>query len=88
MNEKLALTDEMLLTVTRPERYIGNEVNTVYKDAGAVDVRFAFAFPDVYDVGMSNLALQIIYGMMNEWEDVWCERVFSPTGIIIRRGSM
>ena len=78
MNEALALSDEILLSVTKPERYIGNEVNAVYKDRSLVDVRFAFVFPDVYDIGMANLALQILYGMMNEWDDVWCERVFSP----------
>lgn len=78
MNENLALTDEQLLSVEKPERYIGNEVGAVYKDKTAVDLRFVMCFPDVYDIGMSHLGIQIIYGMLNEWEDVWCERVYSP----------
>ena len=78
MNERLALTDEQLLSVTKPERYIGNEVNAVYKDKTKVDVRYCICFPDVYDIGMSNLAIQIIYGMLNERDDVWCERACAP----------
>ncbi|MBR0091567.1 MAG: TIGR03960 family B12-binding radical SAM protein [Lachnospiraceae bacterium] len=78
MNDRLALTDAELLSVEKPERYIGNEVNAVYKDKAKTELRYCMCFPDVYDIGMSNLAVQIIYGMLNEMEDVWCERCFSP----------
>ncbi|MCM1183783.1 MAG: TIGR03960 family B12-binding radical SAM protein [Roseburia sp.] len=74
----LALSDEILLRVEKPARYIGNEVNSVMKDAGAVEVRFAMCFPDVYEIGMSHLGIQIIYDMLNHFEDTWCERVYSP----------
>ena len=75
---KLALSDEILLKIEKPARYIGNEVNSVNKDAGKVDVRFAMCFPDVYEIGMSHLGIQILYDMFNRREDVWCERVYSP----------
>ncbi len=75
---KLALSDEILLSVTHPERYIGNELNSVTKDKNSVKVRFAMCFPDVYEIGMSHLGIQILYGMFNSYEDVWCERVYSP----------
>ncbi|WP_022763905.1 TIGR03960 family B12-binding radical SAM protein [Butyrivibrio sp. XPD2006] len=78
MNHNLALTDEALLTIEKPERYIGNEVNSVIKDKGQIDIRFAFCFPDVYEIGMSHLGIQILYGMFNSYSDVWCERVYSP----------
>ncbi len=78
MNENLALTDEILLSVSKPERYIGNEVNSVTKNKDDVKIRFAFCFPDVYEIGMSHLGIQILYGMFNSYEDVWCERVYSP----------
>ena len=78
MNENLALSDETLLDLEKPERYIGNEVNSVYKDKNAGDIRFAMCFPDVYEIGMSHLGIQILYGMFNSYEDVWCERVYSP----------
>lgn len=78
MNENLALNDEQLLSVEKPERYIGNEVGAVYKDKNSVDVRFIMCFPDVYDIGMSHLGIQILYGMFNSWDDVWCERLYSP----------
>ncbi len=74
----LALTDEVLLNIERPVRYIGHEINAVMKDPDAVDIRFAMCFPDVYEIGMSHLGLRIIYEQMNRREDVWCERVFSP----------
>ena len=77
-NDKLALTDRQLMSLEKPERYIGNEVNSVIKDRAGVKLRFCFCFPDVYEIGMSHLGLQILYGMFNEYEDVWCERVFSP----------
>lgn len=75
---KLALNDEILLRIEKPARYIGNEINAVMKDPEKVDVRFAMAFPDVYEIGMSHLGIQILYDMFNRWEDVWCERVYSP----------
>lgn len=75
---KLALSDEILLSIQQPARYIGGEVNMVVKDPSQVDIRFAFAFPDVYEIGMSHLGMQILYSMFNEREDVYCERVFSP----------
>lgn len=74
----LALSDEILMTVDKPARYIGNEINSVVKDKNDVDIRFAICFPDVYEIGMSHLGLQILYDMFNKQEDVWCERVFSP----------
>lgn len=75
---KLALSDEILLSVQQPARYIGNEVNMVVKDPKSVDIRFAMCFPDVYDIGMSHLGIQILYDMFNRREDVYCERVYSP----------
>ena len=75
---KLALSDEILMQVEKPARYIGNEVNSVMKDPNRVAVRFAMCFPDVYEIGMSHLGIQIIYDMLNQFEDVWCERVYSP----------
>lgn len=75
---KLALKDEILMQVEKPARYIGNEVNAVMKDKATIDVRFAMCFPDVYEIGMSHLGIQIIYDMLNQFEDVWCERVYSP----------
>lgn len=75
---KLALTDEILLSIQQPARYIGGEVNTVYKDPSKVDVRFAMCFPDVYEIGMSHLGMQILYDMFNRREDIYCERVYSP----------
>ena len=75
---KLALSDEILLKVEKPARYIGGEVNSVMKDRDKVDIRFAMCFPDVYEIGMSHLGIQILYDMFNRMEDVWCERVYSP----------
>ena len=75
---KLALSDEILMQVEKPARYIGNEVNAVMKNKDEVQVRFAMCFPDVYEIGMSHLGIQIIYDMLNQFEDVWCERVYSP----------
>ena len=77
-NEKLALSDDILMKVEKPERYIGHEVNSVIKDKERIAVRFAMCFPDVYEIGMSHLGIQILYDMFNSWEDVWCERVYSP----------
>lgn len=75
---KLALSDEILLKVDKPARYIGNEVNSVMKNKDEVDIRFAMCFPDVYEIGMSHLGIQILYEMFNSREDVYCERVYSP----------
>ncbi len=75
---KLALSDEVLLTIQQPARYIGGEINSVMKDPSKVDIRFAMCFPDVYEIGMSHLGIQILYDMFNRREDVYCERVYSP----------
>jgi len=75
---RLALSDEILLSVQQPARYIGGEVNMVVKNPSQVDIRFAMCFPDVYEIGMSHLGMQILYHMFNRREDVYCERVFSP----------
>lgn len=75
---KLALDDEILLKIEKPARYIGGEVNSVMKDKDKVEVRFAMCFPDVYEIGMSHLGIQILYDMFNRMDDVWCERVYSP----------
>ncbi len=72
------LSDELLLKVEKPARYIGNEVNVVSKNLDEVDIRFCFAFPDVYEVGMSHLGMQILYFYLNRRKDTFCERVFSP----------
>ncbi len=75
---KLALSDDILLQIEKPARYIGNEVNSVMKNKEDVDIRFAFVFPDVYEIGMSHLGIQILYDMFNRRDDIWCERVYSP----------
>ena len=64
--------------VQKPARYVGGEYNQVVKDKAQVDVRFAFCFPDTYEIGMSNLGMRILYGVMNNIDGVWCERVFAP----------
>lgn len=75
---KLALDDTILLNIDKPARYTGNEINSVMKSKDEVDVRFAMCFPDVYEIGMSHLGIQILYDMFNQRKDVWCERVYSP----------
>ena len=75
---KLALRDEILLSVDNAARYIGGEVNSVMKNLDGIDVRVAFCFPDVYEIGMSNLGMMLLYNMFNKRPDVWCERVYSP----------
>ena len=75
---KLALSDDILMSIEKPVRYIGGEYNSVMKDPEEVKVRFAMCFPDVYEIGMSHLGIQILYDMFNSMEDVWCERVYSP----------
>lgn len=76
--KKCLAPDEILLQVEKPARYTGNEMNMVKKDPSSVDIRFAFCFPDVYEVGMSHLGLQILYFFLNRREDTYCERVFAP----------
>lgn len=75
---KLALSDEILLQIEKPARYIGNEVNAANKEKSAVDVSVCMCFPDVYEIGMSHLGIQILYDMFNRREDVYCDRVYSP----------
>ena len=75
---KLALSDDILMQIEKPARYIGGEVNSVMKEKEKVDIRFAMCFPDVYEIGMSHLGIQILYNMFNRREDTWCERVYSP----------
>lgn len=74
----LALPDEVLMRIEKPARYTGNEINMVKKDPSAVDIRFCMCFPDVYEIGMSHLGIQILYDMFNRWDDTYCERVYSP----------
>lgn len=76
--QKLALPESVLMEVSKPERYIGHEINSVVKDKNKVDIRFAMCFPDVYEIGMSHLGIAILYDMFNSFEDTWCERVYSP----------
>lgn len=75
MNQKI---ERILANVQKPGRYVGGELNAVIKDKADVDVRFAFCFPDVYEVGMSHLGMKILYSVLNEQPDIWCERVFAP----------
>ncbi len=75
---KLALSDEILMSIDKPARYIGHEVNMAVKDLKDIDVRFAMCFPDVYEIGMSHLGIQILYHMFNGMDGVYCERVYSP----------
>lgn len=78
MKNKTALSDDILMKVEKPARYIGHEFNSVVKDKEQVDIRFAMCFPDVYEIGMSHLGIQILYDMFNSMDGVWCERVYSP----------
>lgn len=78
MEELKKKIEKLLLKVQRPSRYIGGEVGSVVKDKDKVDVRFAFCFPDTYEVGMSHLGMKILYGLKNARENWWCERVFMP----------
>ena len=75
---KTALSHDILMSIDKPARYIGGEFNSVNKDLKNVDVRFCMCFPDVYEIGMSHLGIQILYSMFNSFEDTWCERVYSP----------
>lgn len=71
--------EKHLLEVQKPSRYIGGEVGSVIKDKSKVDVRFAFCFPDTYDIGMSHIGMKILYSLKNERENYWCERCFAPS---------
>ncbi len=75
---KLALPEEILLSVEKPARYIGKETNAIIKEKDKIAIRFCMCFPDVYEIGMSHLGIQILYDMLNQREDIWCERVYSP----------
>ena len=70
--------ERILPRVQKPARYVGGEYNAVMKDKAQVDLRFAFCFPDTYEIGMSNLGYRILYGALNEMPGVWCERAFAP----------
>ena len=70
--------EKQLLNIQKPGRYTGGELNSVIKDKNQVDVRFAFCFPDTYEIGMSHLGMKILYSQFNSREDIWCERVFAP----------
>jgi len=73
-----ARLEKILPNVQKPGRYIGGGLNSVVKDPASVDVRFAFCFPDTYEIGMSHLGMRILYGLINSREDAACERVFAP----------
>ena len=72
------INDELLLSVEKPSRYTGNEWNSVNKELDGINIRFAFCFPDVYEIGMSHLGMKILYHLLNERKDTYCERVFAP----------
>ncbi|MBE6728749.1 MAG: TIGR03960 family B12-binding radical SAM protein [Ruminococcaceae bacterium] len=74
-NKKL---EELFLKAQKPGRYSGNEQGSIIKDKNKVDIRFAFCFPDTYEIGMSHLGMKILYSLFNSREDIWCERVFAP----------
>ena len=69
--------EKQLLNIQKPGRYTGGELNSIVKDKNIVDVRFAFCFPDTYEIGMSHLGMKILYHMLNDREDTFCERVFA-----------
>ena len=83
---KLALSDKILLKVDKAARYIGGEVNSVMKDKNEIDIRFAMCFPDVYEIGMSNLGMMILYNMFNQRYLHWSPR--SRSVILISLGSL
>ena len=72
------ISDDILWKVEKPARYVGGELNQVIKNPNEVDIRFAFCFPDVYEVGMSHLGTRILYHTINERPDTYCERTFAP----------
>lgn len=77
-NTKEFIYEDLLPRVEKPGRYVGNEWNSVHKSLEGIDIRFAFCFPDVYEVGMSHLGLKILYHLLNDQKDIYCERVFAP----------
>ena len=70
--------EKLLPLVQKPGRYTGGELNSVIKKKENVDIRFAFCFPDTYEIGMSHLGIKILYSLINARKDAWCERVFAP----------
>ena len=78
--DKQTIIDKLLPRVLKPVTYQGNEVNAVHKNPEDAAIRFAFAFPDLYEVGMSHLGMRILYGLLNKQADIYCERVFAPQG--------
>ena len=70
--------EKVLMNVQKPARYIGGELNSVVKQKSKIDLRFAFCFPDTYEIGMSHLGLKILYNILNLRSNIWCERVFAP----------
>ena len=74
------LLQRVYTTVQKPARYTGGEYNEIKKELSDVRIRVAFCFPDTYEIGMSNVGMRILYGVMNEMDGVWCERVFAPWG--------
>ena len=70
--------EKLLSNVQKPGRYVGGEINSIIKQKDEVDVRFAFCFPDIYEVGMSHLGMKILYSQLNQVPFIWCERVFAP----------
>ena len=70
--------EKVLLKVQKPGRYVGGELNSVMKDKNSVSLRYAFCFPDTYEIGMSHLGMKILYSCVNARDDAWCERVFAP----------
>ncbi len=78
MSEKMKNNSTILKSVTKPGRYSGGEYNQIIKDKKAVKARWAFCFPDTYEIGMSNLGIRILYGVLNHEDDIWCERVYTP----------
>lgn len=75
-----SILERILPTVQKPARYVGGEYNQIVKNKQDIEVRVAFCFPDTYEIGMSNLGMRILYGVMNQMDKVWCERVFAPWG--------
>lgn len=75
---KIIMDEELLLSVEKPSRYVGNEWNSVKKSLDGINIRFAFCFPDIYEIGMSHLGMKILYHLLNERKDTYCERVFAP----------
>ncbi len=75
---KPALSHDILMKIEKPARYVGGEMNSIYKSKDEISLRFVMCFPDIYEIGMSHLGISILYDMLNSFEDTWCERVYSP----------